>query len=180
MTICFRWTRWCGATTFLIELAHAIPTDIEIFYYGRNKRATMLFKQHVPRARRPSRGVYCTSKTVVLIDTCIGQVLPYDLAGFKKVKYIICLAVKRTISFDLIDEQKYADELSLICDKTVSFAIHPNSPSWNRFNNTHVLYPVEFNRDAFQWLLVNKRLKLCSKDVQYLIVEAIAEIYKNK
>lgn len=49
-------------------------------------------------------------------------------------------------------------------------------PRWNRLG-TSMLFPADFNTVAFQWLLCCKRLKLC-KDLQYLILEYIAETWK--
>jgi hypothetical protein len=52
-------------------------------------------------------------------------------------------------------------------------------PRWNRFV-THKYYPGEFTKVALHWLLCCKRLKVFCKDLQYLILEYIAENWKEK
>ncbi len=53
-------------------------------------------------------------------------------------------------------------------------------PRWNRFT-TYRCYPKEFNNIAFQWLLVCKRLDpKVSKDMKYLLLEYIAEVWKKE
>lgn len=50
-------------------------------------------------------------------------------------------------------------------------------PRWNRFN-TATRYNKEFCDIAIAWLLCCKRLNVFPKDIQYLIVEYIAEVWK--
>ena len=58
-------------------------------------------------------------------------------------------------------------------------------PRWNRFT-TYKYYPKEFNRIAFQWLLVCRRFRMVkrfhtvSKDMKYLLLEYIAEMWKKQ
>lgn len=54
-------------------------------------------------------------------------------------------------------------------------------PRWNRFT-TAKYYSKEFNDRAVVWLLCCKRFKnpKLPKDIQYLIIEYIAEIYKTE
>lgn len=52
-------------------------------------------------------------------------------------------------------------------------------PKWSRFGRVASYYPKEFNQIAFQWLLVCKRLKpRLVKDLRYLMLEYIAEVWK--
>lgn len=50
-------------------------------------------------------------------------------------------------------------------------------PRWNRFT-TATRYDKEFSDIAITWLLCCKRIKVISKDIQYLIIEYIAEAWK--
>ena len=74
---------------------------------------------------------------------------------------------------DTIFDCDFDEDMMKILDNRKSYL-----PKWNRFT-TAKFFPKEFNELAIAWLMCSKRLKL-PKDMCYLIVEYIAEVWKFK
>lgn len=53
-----------------------------------------------------------------------------------------------------------------------------NLPRWNRFSNAHKRYPLKVNEMAVHWLMCCKRLGVFPKDIRYLIIEYIADLWR--
>lgn len=93
-----------------------------------------------------------------------------EAASYKRVETLKLLLAR---GMSIQTKLKYGTEINEMIRNKNTYLL-----PWNRFK-TYKYYPAEFTEIARHWMLVCLRLKVFPKDLQYLMIEYIAEVWKG-